>query len=214
MSRREYWKDEADRSSRGSVVLLWMAEIVVLFMELLGFGEIYETVTDFVKPKTRPMLNWEQQLARTIFGNTIDYQQVRIDESAYIGPKQYLFCYVSFNIINSWHRMPNHILMHELMHVWQYQRMGAIYMIRALIAQHTEMGYDYGGIAAIKEKMASGETLFDFNFEQQADVITDCFLMQQGYAPQWGTAQLEDLIIYQSFIQPILLKTEEDNLMA
>lgn len=208
-SRVEYWKDEAASSSRASVILLWIAELFVLLLEIFGIGEIYETVTDIFKYQTRPMHDWEINMAKSIFGETIDYQQVRIDETAWAGPKQYRFCYVSFNLINSWRPMVNHILIHELMHVWQYQQMGAIYMVRALIAQHTKMGYNYGGIEGVKTKIANGQNLLDFNMEQQADVITDCFLLQQGYAPQWGTARLEDLIIYQDFIR-ILGKGRKD----
>jgi len=206
LSRKEYWKDEAEMSSRASVILLWLIEFIVLFLEFFGIGELYETITDFLKAKTRPLQEWEIKMAQTVYGNSIDYQLVRIDETAWAGPKQYNFCYVSFHLINSWKKMSNHILIHELMHIWQYQQMGAIYMVRALIAQHTKMGYDYGGIEGIKSKVATGANLFDFNLEQQADVVADCFLLQQGYAPQWGRANLEDLIIYQHFLKVLFQK--------
>jgi len=203
MTRKEYWKDEADNSSRASVILLWFAELFILILELFGIGEFYETITDFLKIKTRPLAPWEIKMAQSIYGDSINYQLVRIDETAWAGPKQYHFCYVSFNLINCWGKMANHILIHELMHTWQYQRMGAIYMVRALSAQHTEMGYNYGGIKAIRAKMAIGETLLDFNFEQQADVVADCFLLQQGFAPQWGTARLDDIITYEVFLKDL-----------
>lgn len=201
MSRKEYWKDEAPKSSRGSVILLWIGELFILILEILGVGEFYETLMDLGKSKSRLMQSWEIKMAQKIYGNSIDYQQIRIDETAYLGPKQYHFCYVSFNLINSWKRMQNHILIHELMHVWQYQKMGAIYMLRALSAQHTEMGYNYGGVIAIKEKMANGETLLDFNLEQQADVVADYFLLKNEYAPQWGSACIEDLGVYEEFLE-------------
>ena len=200
VSRKEYWKDEADTSSRASVILLWIVEFFILLLEVFGIGELYEIITDFFKTKTRPLAPWEIKMATSIYGDSINYQLVRIDETAWVGPKQYHFCYVSFNLINSWQRMSNYVLIHELMHIWQYQRMGAIYMVRALSAQHTKMGYNYGGIEAIRAKMTNGETLLDFNFEQQADVVADCFLLQQGFAPQWGTARLDDLIIYETFL--------------
>ena len=201
MSRKEYWKDEALKRSRASVILLWLAEFFVLFLEILGVGELYETVTDFAKSKTRPLQDWEIKMAKTVYGNSIDYQLVRIDETAWAGPKQYHFCYVSFNLINCWKRMANHILIHELMHIWQYQKMGAIYMIRALIAQHTHMGYNYGGVEAIQKKLTNKERLLDFNFEQQADVVADYFLLQQGYAPQWGKASLNEIYTYQKILE-------------
>lgn len=203
LSRKEYWKDEATTSSRASVILLWIAELFILILEVFGLGELYETVTDFLKTKTRPLQDLEIKMATSIYGNSINYQLVRIDETAWAGPKQYHFCYVSFNLINSWNPMPNHILIHELMHIWQYQRMGAIYMVRSLSAQHTKMGYNYGGIDAIRAKVASGENLLDFNFEQQADVVADCFLLQEGFAPQWGAAQLADVKTYEVFLKDL-----------
>jgi len=63
------------------------------------------------------------------------------------------------------------------------------------------MGYNYGGIDAIRAKMDIGETLLDFNFEQQADVVADCFLLRQGFAPQWGAARLNDLVVYENFLR-------------
>lgn len=209
LTRKEYWKDEANKSSRASVVLLWLAELFIIILELFGIGELYETITDFLKTKTRPLHPWEIKMAQTIYGNSINYQLVRIDETAWAGPKQYHFCYVSFNLINAWKKMANHILIHELMHIWQYQRMGAIYMVRALSAQHTEMGYNYGGITAIRAKMAIGETLLDFNFEQQADVVADCFLLRHGFAPQWGTARWNDLITYETFLKILTIPIKE-----
>jgi len=174
----------------------------VLILELSGFGEIYETLNDFVKYPSRPLTQEEIALAQTVFGNTIDYEPVRLDERAHMGPRFYHFCYVSFNIINSWQTMHPHILIHELVHIWQYQRFGAIYMIRALIA-HTHCGYDYGGVRVLKERRKKGENLLDFNLEQQGDIVTDYFLLKYGYRTQWGNAKLEDLPVYQSFVEDL-----------
>ena len=175
ISKKEYWKDEADNSSWLSVIALWVIELIVLILELFGFGELYETANDFLKFHSRSLTLTELQLAKSVFGNTIDFAPVRLDEKAHLGPRFYRFCYVSFNLINSWGTMHPHILIHELVHVWQYQQMGAIYMIRALIAQHTHCGYDYGGIRSLKERRKKGEGLRDFNLEQQGDIIT-CLL--------------------------------------
>lgn len=203
LSKKEYWKDEAELSSWGSVIVLWFIELLVLLLELLGFGELYETTNDFLKYYTRPLTPEELILAESIFGSTVNYEPVRIDERAHLGPRFYRFCYVSFNLINSWGAMHPHILIHELVHVWQYQRFGAIYMIRALIAQHTHCGYDYGGIRALKERRKKGEGLVDFNLEQQGDIITDYFLLKHGYETQWGKATLEDLVVYQEYMQDL-----------
>ena len=203
LSKKDYWKDEADFSSWGSVIVLWIIELFVLILELLGFGELYETANDFLKYSSRPLTPEELILAQTVFGSTINYEPIRIDERAHVGPRFYRFCYVSFNIINSWGVMHPHILIHELVHIWQYQRFGAIYMIRALIAQHTHCGYDYGGIQALKDRRKKGEGLLDFNLEQQGDIITDYFLLKHGFETQWGKASLEDLPVYLSFVEEL-----------
>ena len=152
LSKREYWKDEWEGASWFTIYLLWVFEILVLFLELLGIGELYETLSDFFKFNTRLLTAEEIALAQAVYGSTIDYDLVRIDEQAHAGPRFYRFCYVSFNLINSWGPMQQSIYIHEMMHVWQYQRFGAIYMIRALLAQHTNCGYDYGGVQALKAR--------------------------------------------------------------
>ena len=210
-SRSTYWKEEAKNSSRGSVVFLWISEFLLRLIACLGVGEIYETVMDIGKSQSRSLTPRESDLAREIFGDSIDYEVVRIDETAWMGPKQFRFCYVSFNLINSWNPMSDHILIHELVHVWQYQKMGIIYMVRAWVAQHSKSGYNYGGIHSIKKKIATGKTLFDYNLEQQADIVTDYFLLKNNYSPQWGTANRNDLATYAFFISVIKNNDGPDN---
>lgn len=203
MTKEAYWKDEAAESSAASVVLLWFAELFVLLLECLGIGEIYETLADLLKYKARPLTKNEIKLAKSIYGQSIDYTKVTIDETAWLGPKQYRFCYVSFNTINCWGKLSDYIFIHEMMHIWQYQQLGAKYMIRALIAQHSKMGYDYGGITDILGKIKNGKSLFDYNFEQQADVVTDYFLLKNERLPQWGNANSTHLSEYEDFIQVV-----------
>ena len=52
ISKKEYWKDEADIASWLSVFAVWLFEILVLLLELLGTGEIYENLCDFFKYNT------------------------------------------------------------------------------------------------------------------------------------------------------------------
>ncbi|MEM6317338.1 MAG: hypothetical protein AAF960_06690 [Bacteroidota bacterium] len=206
ITSKEYWKDETVEKNGVYVSVIWLTEIGVLFLELLGVGELYESLNDFVKFNNRPLTSKEIELAKSIYQNSIDYQAVRIDERAWAGPKQYHFCYVSFNLINSWGPMRPPIFIHEMMHIWQYQQMGAIYMIRALLAQHSQMGYNYGGVATIRHKMATGQTLFDFNLEQQAEVVTDYFLLKSGQRPQWGMAMVKDISDYENILTALMKK--------
>ena len=178
----------------------WLLEVLIAFLEVFGIGEIYETICDFSKPKTRPLHAWEVKMAKEIFGENIQYHRVRVDESAYLGPRQQKLCYVSFYIINSWGAMRNSTLIHELVHVWQYENMGAVYMPRALWAQSTLEGYDYGGVDMLKLFLLKNKTLYDFNLEQQGDIIADYYNLKKGYAPRWGRATAANLPIYEKII--------------
>ena len=95
----------------------WWLETVLMILECLGIAEIFETVMDFVKFNSRPLNQWERKLAYSVFGDSINYDRVRIDELAFVGPRQGMFCYVSFYMINSWGNMQNSTLLHELVHV-------------------------------------------------------------------------------------------------
>jgi hypothetical protein len=64
-------------------------------------------------------------------------------------------------------------LIHELMHVWQGEHVGPVYMAHALIGQQTE-GYDYGGDQGLEDHEAEG--LAAFNPEQQASIIQDFYI--------------------------------------
>ena len=142
-------------------------------------------------------------MAYKIFGNSINYDRVRIDEFALVGPRQNLYCYVSFFMINSWGSMHNSVLLHELVHVWQFQHIGIVYIPRALNAQRTIQGYNYGGVENLKACWHAGKGLKDFNLEQQADIIMDYYRIKNGYAPQWGRATMADLPTYQNYVDQL-----------
>ncbi len=184
-------------------VTYWWLEFSVMTLSLFGVAEIYETITDFIKFNTRSLTPWEKKLLKGIYGQGINYNRVRIDNLGLIGPRQFRMCYVSFYTINSWGNMSNPLLVHEMMHVWQYQKMGAVYIPRALAAQNSKMGYNYGGLCALEEAIKSGQGLKAFNLEQQADIITDYYLLREGYKPQWSDAKRFDLPTYEYFVEKL-----------
>ncbi|MEL7161047.1 MAG: hypothetical protein AAFN92_09830 [Bacteroidota bacterium] len=150
-------------------------------LDLLGVCDLYEALGNTLFPGIRPLTPAEIHLLRPIFGDSVPYALIRIDERAWIGPAFANFCYVGFHTINSWGPMSAPTLVHEVVHVWQYTHRGACYIPRALAAQRTVMGYDYGGL----EPLRRGRQLEDFNYEQQADIIEDAFRLANGFSPQW-----------------------------
>ena len=187
----------------GGRIAYWWLEFFLLVLDCLAIGEWYECVIDFVKFNSRPLYAWEKKLAQSIFGRSINYQRVRIDEFSVAGPRQFRFCYVSFYIINSWGKMDNSLLIHELVHVWQYQKMGIVYIPRALRAQRSPEGYDYGGARGLEAAHQAGHSLHDFNPEQQADIVSDYYRIREGYPPRWGQAAVTALPLYEYFVQQL-----------
>lgn len=187
-------------------VAKWWLESFFYLLDCLGLGEVYETLFDWLKYNSRPLHDWEKALAREIFGNSIHLARVRVDEYAWAGPRQGRFCYVSFYTINSWGAMSNSLLVHELVHVWQYQQLGMVYIPRALSARYNPYqvnGYDYGGAEKLRAYQARGKKLLDFNYEQQADIVADFYRIRNGYQPAWGAGNLADLSVYAYFVDQL-----------
>lgn len=178
----------------------WFPGIIALLIDLFALPEIYDCCTNLCKPGVRELNEEEFNEARSIFKDSIPVVDVRIDQHARLGPKQWRFAYVSFFTINIYGKMPIHLLIHELVHVWQYMNHGSMYIVHALFAQHSRAGYNYGGLAALQSVKNANGTLTDFNFEQQADIIRDYYLLSVGRRPQWSRATANDLDVYRYFV--------------
>ncbi len=140
----------------------------------------------------------EREILRgyAIFGDSIDYQLVRMDERAKYLTRSMGVIYVSGNTINSWGAMPDDILIHELVHVWQYQKFGAGYISCALKAQGSTSGYKY----ADREDWHQKPSILNFNAEQQGDLVQDYFRMINGARANWGHVTKADLPFMEKYI--------------
>ncbi|MGW0809111.1 hypothetical protein [Nonomuraea sp. NPDC002799] len=175
-------------------LLRWLGYRLVDLLEIAGVGEVYETLADFVKFNTRSLNAQEISTARRVFGGSIDLGAIRVDQSAVLGPAFSRRPYTGFHTVNSWGRLSPEVLVHELTHVWQYDRAGAIYMPQALHAQIWGAGYDYGGAAGLARAQAEGRGLMGFNREQQAQIVMD-FAGLPPFHP--------DLALYASFVREV-----------
>jgi hypothetical protein len=178
-------------------------ETLFLLIDCFYIPEIALLLNKLIKRNTRPMHDREIELAQSVFGNSIDYRKVRMDERARIGCRRHHFAYVGFNCINSWGALSEPHFIHELMHVWQYQRFGSVYIPRALYAQRTPEAYDYGGIEAIREAAMPGKGLLDFNWEQQAEIVSDYFCLLNGWKPRWCTAKPEYAPVFEAVLRGV-----------
>lgn len=180
----QWWKSLGQLSTWGAF-LEWTGTALIQILEVAGVGEVYETLADFIKFNTRPLTGAEIGKAKMVFGGSINYSLVRVDQGAFIGPSWTDRAYVSFHTINAWGPLDDHTLIHELTHVWQYGQMGAIYMPKALHAQKSG-GYNYGGLAELKKRKLAGQGFHSFNLEQQGDITADYYVgaVNGGFAPE------------------------------
>lgn len=179
-------------------------EAMLLLADCLFVPEFLMRLHQVFKSNTRKLTAYEVDLARSIFGDSIDYQKVRIDEQAHIGCRKHHFAYVGFCVINAWGQLCEPHFIHEMVHVWQYQRLGSVYIPRALYAQRTPEGYDYGGVAGLRRMAEQGRGLHDFNFEQQGDVVADYFCLLAGHRPRWCPADRAYLVDFEKVVHDFI----------
>lgn len=184
-------------------ITAWWLDFLMLLADFAGVPEVYETLCDFVKWNTRPLSLTEQELASSVFGNSLQLKAIRLDERAFIGCRKRKIAYVSHFTINSWGKLNPQIFIHELVHVWQFQNLGSAYIPQALRAQLSPEGYNYGGVEALKKAFEEKGRIQDFNLEQQAEIVGDYYCIREGKRPIWGKGAKHDLSIYEYFVRQI-----------
>lgn len=196
-------RKQPSRLFRFSEHFFWIIELVFYVMDLIGVIEIYETVCDVVKFNTRPLTASEKATVKRIFGGTVNLARIRIDEFAFLGPRTHGFAYVSGSTINCWGTLTSELFVHEMAHVWQYYKLGSVYIPRALRAQFSEEGYNYGGLPNLLLAIRSGRGLQHFNLEQQGDILADYSRIQQGKNARWGNITSDDLWVFEHLVEDI-----------
>jgi Ca2+-binding RTX toxin-like protein len=192
----------------------WTAQNLVNILELSGIPEIAEGLADLIKFNSRALNDRERAVARSVFGDSINLDLVRIDEyslgnlinSKDPGTRPF----TTFNTINTWGTLDDGTLIHELSHVWQYGKVGAIYIPDALISQNdagvpgmqkdyppgiyrvndekpVENGYQYGGFTELEKRINNGQKLSSFNYEQQASIIEDYYRIREDKPTDYET---------------------------
>ncbi len=181
----------------------WFGNNLINAAQLAGIPEILETAADLIKFNTRGLTDREIDIARSVFGNSINLDLVRIDEYAITASDSINGgrAYTTFHTINNWGGLSDDELIHELTHVWQFENFGAVYIPRALDAQGSDDGYDYGGVSELLNQMSQGKGLSSFNYEQQGQIVQDYYkLILAGMA---NGQYSQDLAIYAYYVDEV-----------
>jgi hypothetical protein len=153
---------------------------VLQLLDLLGVPELFALLWRAVT-RVSPLTGDEITAAASVLGPcALRYQDVRVAQGGILRP---IFkgnggrAFTTFHTVNmpteGKHQRSNlDIVVHELVHVYQYHRAGSRYFAEALLAQHEE-GYGYGGPEGLSRAWSNGKRLCDFNREQQAQIVQD-----------------------------------------
>lgn len=205
------WWESLGHASTWLDFLKWLGRSALQLAEVLGIPEIAETLADLLKFNTRALSGSERSKAASVFGGSINIDLVRVDEGGLIGPSWTHREYTTFHTITGWGGIRDDTLIHELTHVWQYERSGAIYIAQAIHAQITLGGtgaYDYDGVAGLQAAKSAGQGILSFNREQQAQIVQDFYRIKTGRSPIFGTGSTADLPLYAHFVKQVSTLTQ------
>lgn len=181
----------------------WVFELLLLLLDTIGLFVLYEILSEWLKWNVRDMNTEEVQLVSTYCPSLLAVGKIiRIDHKAVIGPSWKSFAYVSFHTINVWNTIREKTFVHELIHLYQYQQEGPVYIPRALYAQVFGSGYQYGGIKGLIEARNQGKEFSDFNYEQQGDILADFYTLNHSVIYDARKEMMSQ--IYQNILSDLL----------
>lgn len=136
--------------------------------------------------KKRPLTPGEIELARTIFGDAIDYSKVRLIEgkwwpfqprNAAMAPMGNIWFHpVAGGWSEDFSKEPlsrQGFFVHELTHVWQTQKRGRFYLV---LMRHPFCRYSY--------RLNPAKPFAAYGLEQQAEIVRHRFLADRGASIQ------------------------------
>jgi hypothetical protein len=162
------------------LLTLQIGRLIAKTLDLFAFPEIMDQLWRMIKSNTRSLTQIEQKEALSVFGDSIDYSMVLIDEYsliAWLGAKinrKSGMGVTTFHTVNFNQKLRTAAgspdmkwLIHELAHIAQMEHAGSQYLIEAFHAQATE-GYGY--------TLGDKSHLRDYNREQQASIVADYYI--------------------------------------
>jgi hypothetical protein len=137
---------------------------------------------------TRPLTAGEIQLAKTLFGNAVDYAVVRIsDQPAPLqNPNSAMVVGNTIYTHNCYHddyskasAFSRALFVHEMTHIWQGQNK---IFNQLLAVAELQLKHKFNYSQAYFFKLDAGKDLLDYGLEQQAAIVEEYFLnTREGY---------------------------------
>ena len=179
---------EAGFELRGIKILIyWIHASFWYIFDIIGGPELAQVVIRTLAT-TRSLTNEEIMAAKAVLGSqAIRFRDVRIAMGGLLLP---FFRMNRNRAFATWHtiNLPASkasdisLLVHELTHVYQYERVGSLYIGQGLWAQFRlgRQAYEYGGADGLLAGRAAGKRLNDYNREQQSQIAQDYISLLQN----------------------------------
>jgi len=158
---------------RSSSILEWIIDLIFYILDVFFIPDLLELLAVYMKPNTRFFNDKEKHLVYRYFGKSIKVENLRVNTKMTKVAQRNAHAFVTFRTVHFASYIAKEIFVHELVHIWQYQRFGSVYIYRALKAQQSKEGYNYGGAERLYHSMLEQKRFIDFNFEQQGEIFED-----------------------------------------
>jgi hypothetical protein len=131
------------------------------------------------KGKSRSLTPGEIEMAKTVFGNSVDFSKVKIHNdtsnmfqgrNVTVTPNGEMYC--ANNYCDDFSKGNKGHFMHEMTHIWQYQNNVLTPRIAAA-EEWVKSGFCY--TKCYSYTLDTKKDLLDYNLEQQADMVADLF---------------------------------------
>lgn len=159
---------------------IWLHAFACYAFDLFGGPEIVQFLFRMLA-HSRRLTSMEELAAIKVLGSqAIRYGDVRVTSGGFLDP---IFRLNRSRAFATWYtiNMPTSreadisLMIHELTHVYQYERVGSLYIGQGLWAQIRlrKRAYDYGGVPGLRSGRTAGMRLRDYNREQQSQIVQD-----------------------------------------
>lgn len=204
LDAQRYNETQAWARYKAGRVIFWSHGLLAQLFDLVSGPELIQLLMRPLAHAT-PLSEEEVASVSEVLGpHALRFREVRVLES---GLFNYVFRFNGNLAFAAWRtvclpvsghhtRADRSILVHELTHVYQYERVGTRYLGEAIyMLMKTQRDcYNYGGPAGLAAAARSGVRYRDFNREQQAMIAQDFYILK---------ARGEDVTAYEPFIRQL-----------
>lgn len=160
-------------------------------------------------PIGRSLYEWERAVIRDIFHTGVDASRIRVVETQVLNAPTTLGNQIRVSPGWSFENSNRPVLVHEVLHVWQYQNLGTRYITDSVF--HNASGHIATGnrnVAYMNYRLSNTSSFSEFSAEEQATIVGDYYELTRIYhnhatPPAWVTLRRPDLPIYERLIATV-----------